>query len=117
MARAVYVLIDGKLVTKSIEGVTTAEYSRLSSKRKQDKPLGTYGSDVLPGGVNGILNHADGKRYDSKSQFERAVKAKGCRIVGNDLNNATWKPPIDRGIRGDFNAKKELREAVQRHMG
>lgn len=114
MARATYVLIDGELVTKAIDGVTTKEYSRLQAKRKTDKPLGNYGRDNLPGGVNGILNHADGQRYDSKSNYEKAVKAKGCRIVGNDWNGSEWKPPIERGIRGDFNVRPQLKEAVQK---
>lgn len=70
--------------------------------------------DTLPGGVNGMLSHADGKRYDSKSQYERAVRAKGCRVVGNDYNKAEWKPPLERGVRGDFNARPQLKEAVQR---
>lgn len=116
MARATYVLINGELITKAVDGVFTEEYSRLSQPTKKDSFAG-YGSDTLPGGVNGILNHADGKRYDSKSQYERAVKAKGCRVVGNDMNNASWKPPIERGIRGDFNVRPQLREAVQRVVG
>ena len=71
-------------------------------------------SDYLPGGVNGMLSHADGKRYDSKSQYERAVKAKGCRVVGNDFNGATYKTPLERGVRGEFNVRPHLKEAVQR---
>lgn len=116
MARATYVLIDGELITKAVDGVITEEYSRLYASKTKN-PFAGYGSDNLPGGINGILNHADGKRYDSKSQYDRAVKAKGCRVVGNDLNNVTWKPPIERGIRGDFNVKPQLRQAVQKVMG
>lgn len=65
-------------------------------------------------GLNGVLNHADGKKYDSKSEYAKAVRAKGCRIVGNDLNNAKYKTPLERGIRGDFNVRPQLKEAVQR---
>lgn len=70
--------------------------------------------DDLPGGINGMLSHADGKRYDSKSAYERAVKAKGCRVVGNDWNKAEYKTPMERGVRGDFNVAPQLKEAVQR---
>lgn len=115
MSRATYVLVDGELVTKSVDGVTTNEYSKLYASRKTN-PFAGYGSDTLPGGVNGLVNHADGKRYDSKSEFTKAVKARGCEIVGNDMNNAEWKPPIERGIRGDYNARKELRDAIQRTL-
>ncbi len=116
MGRAVYVLIDGELVTKAIEGVITERYSKLTAGKKSN-PYAGYGRDTLPGGVNGMLSHADGKRYDSKSQYERAVRAKGCRVVGNDLNDAIWKPPIERGVRGDFNVRPQLKEAVQRYLG
>lgn len=71
-------------------------------------------TDDLPGGVNGMLSHADGKRYDSKSQYERAVKASGCRVVGNDYNGAQWKTPLERGIRGDYNVRAELKQALQK---
>jgi len=112
MARATYVLINGKLVTKAVDGVITDEYSRLVSHSKSN-PFNGYGSDNL-GGVQGILNHADGKRYDSKSQYNRAVVASGCRVVGNDWNNATYKTPIERGVRGDFNVRPQLKQAVEK---
>ena len=114
MSGEVYVLVNGELVAKSRDGVITEEYSRLYGVKKSD-PYAGYGSDYLPGGVNGILNHADGKRYDSKSQYERAVKAKGCHVVGNDWNNAKLpSTPIERGIRGDFNVRPQLKEAVNK---
>lgn len=115
MARATYVLINGELVTKAVDGVVTDEYSRLTSYNKSN-PFNGYGSDNL-GGVDGILNHADGKHYDSKSQYERAVRAKGCRVVGNDWNNAQYKTPLERGVRGDFNVRRELKQAVEKVIG
>lgn len=115
MSRATYVLIDGELITKSVDGSITEEYSRLNAQ-KNKSPFSGYGGDSLPGGVNGIFNHADGKRYDSKSQYERAVKSKGCRVVGNDWNNASYKTPLERGVRGDFNVRKELKQAIEKVM-
>ncbi len=35
-------------------------------------------------GIQGIMNHANGKKYDSKSQYYRAVKEAGCVVLGND---------------------------------
>lgn len=113
MSRETYVFNGKKFIPKWRDGVLTKEYIRFSGNRTTN-PFAGYGSDSLAGGVNGIFNHADGKRYDSKSQYERAVKAKGCRVVGNDFNNAQWKPPSERGIQGDFNVRPQLREAVQK---
>lgn len=36
-------------------------------------------------GINGVFCHADGKMYDSKSQYYKSVKEKGYEVVGNDL--------------------------------
>lgn len=77
-------------------------------------------TDNLPGGVNGIINHADGKRYDSRSQYEAAVRSRGCRVVGNDLNDrkhTDWKPPLERGVQGDYNVRPALKEAVHKVLG
>lgn len=90
----------------------TSEYSKLTNGHKSN-PFSGYGSDGL-GGVEGILNHADGKRYDSKSNYHRALREKGCRVVGNDWNNSSYKTPLERGVRGDFNVRPQLREAVQK---
>ena len=105
---------DGKLILKAVDGVLTEEYCNYVPK----KPLvGTVISDTLPGGVNGMLSHADGKRYDSKSEYERAVKAKGCRIIGNDWNKAEYKRLSIDEMKGDFNVRPQLKEAIQRVIG
>ncbi len=111
--REIYVFRDGKMILKSRDGVTTKEYE--ASQYKTQK-VGPVFRDDLPGGIHGMLSHADGKRYDSKSEYEKAVRASGCRVVGNDFNNVTFKTPTERGIRGDFNVRPELREAVQKVM-
>jgi hypothetical protein len=117
MARETIVFIDGKLVTKEIDGVLTPPYLRL---RDQDKanPFARYGRDTLGDNVNGILNHADGKHYDSKSQYNRAVRNAGCRVVGNDFNNIKpWQSPSARGVRGDFNVRPQLKQALEQVRG
>lgn len=112
MSRETYVFRNNKFILKAKDGVLTDEYMVSESHRSYHGIV----SDNLPGGVNGMLSHADGKRYDSRSAYEKAVRAKGCRVVGNDLNNVTYKTPLERGIRGDFNARPQLKEAVQRAL-
>jgi hypothetical protein len=41
-------------------------------------------SDSLPGGVNGIVHPANGRRYDSKKRFRDETRARGCTEVGNE---------------------------------
>lgn len=55
-----------------------------------------------------LLNHADGKVYDSKSSFRRATQNAGYREVGNDSMN------VSRETRGDFNIRNDLKQAIQR---
>lgn len=88
-----------------------------TQKTRRDEPkIHAHGivSDDL--GVNGIINHADGKRYDSKSAFRKATRRAGCYEVGNDVKSrdVEWKPPIERGVRGDYNVAPALKEALQK---
>lgn len=39
-----------------------------------------------------IRSMADGKMYDSKSAYERGVRATGCRVVGNDRLESSSTP-------------------------
>lgn len=59
---------------------------------------------LRPDGMSDTWNPADGKHYDSKSSYERAVKAAGCEIVGNDTGHWSKKhqPPEPTGIREDI---------------
>lgn len=61
--------------------------------------------------MNPLLNHADGKVYDSKSSFRRATHNAGYREVGNDGFGE-----MGSDIRGDFNCRSELREAVGKYL-
>lgn len=39
---------------------------------------------IISDHLDGVKNPVDGKTYDSKSEYYRAVKLAGCEIVGND---------------------------------
>lgn len=67
-------------------------------------------------GLKGVLNHADGRRYDSKSEFRKATRRAGCYEMGNDVKEVNYKTPLERGVRGDFNVRPELKDAVQKVM-
>lgn len=114
MARQTYVMHNGELVLKAKDGVLTNEY--MAIPHNTPSIWQGYGSDTLGDGVKGIFNHVDGKMYDSKSNYNRAVRAAGCRVVGNDWNKAEYKTPIERGVRGDFNIRPSLKQAVEKVM-
>lgn len=44
------------------------------------------------GGIEGLRNHADGKIYDSKRAYEKAVTRAGCVIVGNEKMETRERP-------------------------
>lgn len=56
---------------------------------RSDYPSPFIISDNLPGGVNGLMHPAIGKRMDSKSGFRRATKDAGCIEVGNEYAATT----------------------------
>lgn len=62
-------------------------------------------------GVQGIVNPATGKSYDSKSEYYASVKAAGCHIVGDDASKGNKKNEQDHNVR------KELKDAINKHMG
>jgi hypothetical protein len=43
----------------------------------------------------GVMCPADGKTYDSKSAYYKAVKSKGLEIVGNDTITPAKQPEMD----------------------
>lgn len=47
---------------------------------------------VRQDGMNPTINPVNGKTYDSRSAYERAVKDAGCVIVGNDIPVKPSKP-------------------------
>lgn len=60
---------------------------------------------VVSDGITPILNHADGKMYDSKSSYYKALKQSGHIIVEAGMD----KP---REIRGDFDSRKDVAKAL-----
>jgi hypothetical protein len=62
--------------------LTPEEYA--SAKAKDNKRSGFSAPMIISDGMESTLNHADGKRYTSKSEYYRAVKQAGCEVVGNE---------------------------------
>lgn len=53
-------------------------------------------------GMSDTLCPADGKIYDSRSRFERAVKDAGCVILGNDAPTSAYRPPSMQNVERDI---------------
>lgn len=64
-------------------------------------------------GVHGIQSQADGKYYDSKSQYRKSLKAHGMVEMGTD---APTKANTE--LRGDFsNLKRDISKAYDQVVG
>lgn len=61
---------------------------------------------VISDNIDGVLNHANGKRYDSKSQYYADLKASGHIIVESGMEQK-------RETRGNFDVAKELKRAAR----
>lgn len=83
MGRHIYKFIDG-------------EWVEVSGKPDIEAKVYIH-TDEMPS----LINHADGKRYDSKSRFRAATRAAGGYEVGNDtMNNRREHDP--KGVREDI---------------
>ncbi|HLO79208.1 MAG TPA: hypothetical protein VK196_22345 [Magnetospirillum sp.] len=65
---------------------------------------------LIRDGLDDVWNPADNKIYDSKSNFEKAVKAKGLVIAGNDssITQAHEKPAT---VKTPGGLKEDLKQA------
>ena len=63
-------------------------------------------------GMDPIMNHANGRMYDSRSAYERGVKDAGCVIVGDDMPTSPKVPEYnDRDLMQDIKTSIEKVEA------
>jgi hypothetical protein len=69
-------------------------------------------SDYMGEGVKGLQCMADGKQYDSKSEYYKAVKAAGCEVMGNDAPRTTSTE-----IKGDFVTHKDVADTIKQLGG
>jgi hypothetical protein len=78
------------------------------ARQRSDLPMPAIRSD----GMGTILNHADGRLYDSKSAYYRAVKDAGCEIIGNEkLPERQVKEPDVKDIARDVKTAIQQVEA------
>ena len=50
------------------------------------------GPAIISDSLDGVWNPVDGRRYDSKSRYYKAVRDAGCEIAGNDSSVSEPKP-------------------------
>jgi len=81
------------------------------------------GSDYEPASAPGVISDsmgmtrhmADGKHYDSKSEFRKATKRAGCVEVGNELATVTKPRKPVQLSRTD--RRNEIRRAIRQLQG
>ncbi len=81
-----YVMRNGKLVDRAIA-------PPLASHSAAPHVI----SDIMPT----LINHADGRRYDSKAKFRQATKAMGCIELGTEKLPERRPVKLDRAQRRD----------------
>lgn len=77
-------------------------------KARSDLPMPAIRAD----GMSPIMNHADGQMYDSRSAYERGVKAAGCEIIGSEKIEPKPRPVLsDRELKQDIKTAMDQVEA------
>ena len=103
----IWELIEKKLL---LEGIAAKDRKIAAVRKENESFVPTYFgpiniiSDNL--GTQGVFNPADGKRYDSKSQYYQSLKDAGCVVMEAGMD----KP---RKQRGNYDCAKELKQAAQ----
>ncbi len=95
--------IDSIKVYRELKAVPLIEF-------KPGKSAYVYDADAIMG--DGIKSMADGKRYTSRRDYSASLRARGYIEMGDQAPNKA-----NTEIRGDFNVKKELHQAIQQHLG
>ena len=88
-----YVLRGGKLVEKTVANADPRLH-------------------IISDNLDGVLNHANGLRYDSKSAYYKSVRAAGCEIVGNEklTNTRQFDPgPVTPDVKAAYEQLRSRR--------
>lgn len=102
MARQTYVWRDGKMIP--IEDA---------------KPLYEINSthSVIQDTIDATESMADGKVYESKSQYYRSLKAQGYEVVGNEYKDRSkWGARRSETTAERYERRKDIRNDIQRAM-
>lgn len=85
MSRGVWVIRDNELIPKHLAPPLNRKFAE--------------GPMVIGDCMDRTLNPADGRQYDSKRAYYKAVRAAGCEIIGNEAGTASSRPqmhdPVD----------------------
>lgn len=80
---------------------------RIVYEREEKK---TSGVQVITDSIE-IFSPADGKHYTSKSEYYKALKSSGSHVLEKGEHGQQT------GLKGDYNLKPELKQAIQQHLG
>lgn len=69
-----FVMFEGRLVP----------WPEVAAQRRERARSSLPCPSIIRDALDGVKNPVDGKLYDSKSEYYRAVKEAGCEIVGNE---------------------------------
>lgn len=80
MGRETWVFIEGKMIKKSADGVTTDAYHQAKANEKANKK---YNSFVIGDAIE-LVAPFDGKTYTSKAKMRAEANARGLIEIGNE---------------------------------
>ena len=78
--RGVWVIRDGELIPKHLAPPLHRKYAESAM--------------VIRDSMDATWNPVNGRHYDSKRAYEKAVRQAGCQIVGNEKVTASARPSL-----------------------
>lgn len=104
--KGVYKFVDGLFTRISKEDpVWDGSYTK-----RQNHEGEKSGLHIITDGIE-FKSHHDGKHYSSKHKYYQSLKDTGNHVVEAGENYMK-----NRQIQGDYNIKKELKQALEQHL-
>lgn len=102
--------LDGLLIA----AVESGKVNLIPPERVEPRQAAYVQSDCIGEGVQGVFNPVNGKKYDSKSSYYKAVKDAGCVVLGNDAPKEAKGP---RAKINDRELKHDIKTAIEQLGG
>jgi hypothetical protein len=84
-------------------------WAEVATRRRERARSSLPCPSIISDALDYVQNPVDGKRYDSKSAYYRAVKDAGCEIVGNEAEKMMSAPTAKSNVKQD-----EIVEAMRK---
>ncbi len=83
---------------------------------QKEQPVVNRAHNVITDTMDPLFHHADGKMYDSKSEFSKTTKAHGCVEYGHEQLPTSAPKMASKGLKEDLNKAYDVLKTGDRNI-